>query len=171
VGRVRAKDLERLYDYGYWANGKLFVVIAALTPEEFTRSVAGSYGSVRNTLVHMLSVEWGWLERCGGTPRGARLEPADFPTFQSILETWGRVELDMRRFLAGLDERDLERRVEFQFPGSLGGALPVRSLLQHGANHGVHYRGQIALLLRLLGRAPGDVDLLYYDAERISPTT
>jgi uncharacterized damage-inducible protein DinB len=38
--------------------------------------------------------------------------------------------------------------------------------LQHGANHGVHHRGQVALLLRVLGHAPGNFDLLFYDAER-----
>ncbi|HMH11804.1 MAG TPA: DinB family protein [Edaphobacter sp.] len=51
------KDLQALYDYGYWANGKLFEVVSQLTPEEFTQSVAGSYGSVRNTIVHVLSAE------------------------------------------------------------------------------------------------------------------
>ena len=163
---MRVEELERLYDYGYWANGKLFTVIAELSPEEFTRSVAGSYGSVRNTLVHALSAEWGWMERCGGAARGARLDPADFPTFESLRDTWSRVERDMRRFLAGLDDADLERAVEFRFPGSAGGSLPVGKLLQHGAIHGVHYRAQAALLLRALGHAPGNVDLLYYDAER-----
>ena len=63
---MTVKDLERLYDYGYWANKKLLAVVAQLTPEQFTQTVAGSYGSVRNTLVHILSAEWGWLDRCGG---------------------------------------------------------------------------------------------------------
>jgi uncharacterized damage-inducible protein DinB len=45
---MSVKDLEDVYDYGYWANGKLFDVISRLTPEEFTRSVAGSYESIRN---------------------------------------------------------------------------------------------------------------------------
>ena len=58
---MTVKDLEDLYDYGYWADRKLFDVISQLTPEEFTRSVAGSYESVRNTMVHILSAEAGWL--------------------------------------------------------------------------------------------------------------
>jgi uncharacterized damage-inducible protein DinB len=37
-------------------------------------------------------------------------------------------------------------------------------LLRHGAVHGVHHRGQIALLLRSLD--PGNVDVLFYDAEK-----
>src|SRR5205823_2950267 len=77
---MTVKDLEGLYDYGYWANKKLFHVISQLTPEEFTRPVAGSYGSIRNTMVHIMSAEWGWLSRCGGPERGARLNPGDYPT-------------------------------------------------------------------------------------------
>ena len=46
---MTVKDLEGFYDYGYWANKKLFHVMAQLTPEEFSRPVAGSYGSIRNT--------------------------------------------------------------------------------------------------------------------------
>ena len=51
-------DLKRRYDYGYWANQRMFGVIAQLTTAEFTQSVAGGWGSIRNTLVHTMSAEW-----------------------------------------------------------------------------------------------------------------
>ena len=57
---------------GYWANRKLFEVFSQITPEQFTQPVSASYGSIRNTLVRMMSTEWGWLDRSGGTPRGPR---------------------------------------------------------------------------------------------------
>ena len=49
--QMTVKDLEVLYDYGYWANNKLFQLISQLAPEQFTQPVAGSYGSIKNTLV------------------------------------------------------------------------------------------------------------------------
>lgn len=71
-------ELETLYDYGNWANRKLFDVIASFTPGQFTQTVAGGYGSIRNTLVHIMSADAGWLERCGGPKRGPRPNPDDF---------------------------------------------------------------------------------------------
>jgi uncharacterized damage-inducible protein DinB len=163
---MTVEDLEALYDYNYWANKKLLAVISQLTQEEFTRSVAGSYGSIRNTLVHILSAEAGWLDRCGGPARGPRLNADDFPTVDSVVQKWTTVESQTREFLAALKADDLARIVEFSFDPSVAYAMPVGELLQHAANHGVHHRGQVALLLRLLGRAPGNVDILFYFAER-----
>jgi uncharacterized damage-inducible protein DinB len=163
---MTVKALERRYDYGYWANAKLFAVITQLTPEEFTRNVAGSYGSIRNTLVHTMSAEWGWIARCGGPARGPMLKAEDYPTFASITEQWAIVEGYAREFIGTLDDGDLERIVEFDLGPVGGGAAPVGALLEHAANHGAHHRGQVALLLRALGHAPGNVDLLFYDAEK-----
>jgi uncharacterized damage-inducible protein DinB len=136
-------------------------VISQLTPEQFTGEVAGSYGSVRNTLVHIMSAEWGWLERCGGPKRGEKLKADDFPTVESVMQTWNRVEGLMRGFLSGLEDEELSRNMQF----TLGGpaySLPLGDLLHHAAIHAVHHRGQVALLLRSLGYAPGNFDFLFY---------
>ena len=162
---MTVKDLQRLYDYGYWANAKLFRVISQLTPEQFTQSVAGSYGSIRNTLVHTMSAEWGWLDRCGGFPRGPALKADDYPTFESVTAAWRTVEAHVREFLSTLSDADLERIVQFTVPGMEPRAIPLGALMQHAANHAVHHRGQVALLLRLLGFTPGNVDLVIYDGE------
>jgi uncharacterized damage-inducible protein DinB len=163
---MTVKDLEGLYDYGYWANKKLFHVLSQLTPEEFTRSVAGSYGSIRNTMVHVLSAEWGWLSRCGGLERGGRLKPDDYPTLESLIETWNKVETAVRDFLSKLKDEDLARNVEYMIDGAEGPSMALGELMQHAANHGVHHRGQVALLLRLLGYDPGNFDILVYHAHK-----
>jgi len=164
---MTVKDLEVLYDYGYWANGKLFNVISQLTPEQFTVAVAGSYGSIRNTMVHLLSAEWGWLSRCGGPERSKRLNPADYPTVESLIEVSGKVEVHVRDFLSRLNVEDLARDVEYMNDRAEKRSMPLGALMQHAANHGVHHRGQVALLLRLLGYAPGNLDILVYYAEKL----
>ena len=44
--------------------------------------------------------------------------------------------------------------------------MPLGELLLHAANHGVHHRGQVSLLLRLLGQSPENFDLFLYFAAR-----
>jgi uncharacterized damage-inducible protein DinB len=162
---MTVEDLQRLYDYGYWANTVLFRVVSQLTPEQFTQTVTGSYGSVRNTLVHALSAEWGWLDRCGGFKRGPALKPDDYPTLESLMATWRTVEGHVREFLTALMDDDLVRVVEYTTPLGEKRSGAVGALLQHGAIHGIHHRGQVALLVRTLGFSPGNFDMLFYDAE------
>jgi uncharacterized damage-inducible protein DinB len=163
---MTVKDLESLFDYSYWANTKLFAVISQLSPEQFTQTVDGSHGSIRNSMVHILSAEWGWLSRCGGPDRGAPLNPADFPTPEALVATWNKVEISLRDFLSKLRDEDLARNVEFAIGGTEKRSMPLGELLQHAANHGVHHRGQVSLLLRLLGYTPDNFDLLFYFAEK-----
>lgn len=163
---MTVKDLADLYDYAYWANKLLFQSLSQLTREEFTQPVAGSYGSIRNTMVHALSAEWGWLDRCGGPERGSRLKPDDYPDVGSLRETWINVEGHVREFLSKLREGDLARQVEYKNPRGETRSMLLGELMQHAAIHGIHHRGQVALLLRLLGYAPGNFDLLIYYAEK-----
>jgi uncharacterized damage-inducible protein DinB len=156
------EDLEALFDYNYWANQKFFEVLSQLTDAQFIQPVAGSYGSIRNTLVHVLSAEWGWLDRCGGPARGPALSASDYPTLASVRARWQQVEEHMRQFLASLSDADLERAVEFSIGNGPKQVMRLGELMHHAAIHGVHHRGQVALLVRSLGYAPGNVDLLLY---------
>lgn len=159
-------DLTTLFDYGYWANAGLRDVLSHVTTDQFTQPVAGSYGSIRNTMVHMLSAEWGWLERCGGAARGPALRAQDYPTATALFDRWHHVEARVREFLSTLRDEDLVRVVEFTVGGGSPQAMALGQLLHHAAIHGIHHRGQAALLLRTLGYVPGNFDILLYYAGR-----
>ena len=45
-------------------------------------------------------------------------------------------------------------------------SMALGEMMQHAAIHGVHHRGQVALLLRLLGHVPGNFDMLFYYADK-----
>ena len=163
---MTVQDLKAFYEYNYWANKKILPVISQLTTEEFTRSVAGGYGSIRNTMVHVLSTEWGWLDRCGGHKRGASLSSDDYPTIEPLLEDWKKVEGYIHDFLSQLDDEDLKNQVEYLGKGDEKRSMPLGELLHHSIIHGAHHRGQIAVLLRELGYNPGSFDILFFYAEK-----
>lgn len=163
---MKVGDLITLYDYSYWANRQLMASLDRLTEEEFIRIIGGGHNSIRETLVHMMSAEWGWLGRCGGPPRGPRLNPADFPTIHSVRQTWETIEGHVRLFLDSLSDGDLQRTVSYRNDRDEELTMRLGELMHHAANHGVHHRGQISLMLRMLGKPPKDIDLLIYFAEK-----
>ena len=162
---MQVTDLERLYDYSKWANERLFNAIGALTDKQFAQDIAGSYGSVRNTLVHAVSAEWGWLERSGGRKRGPKLNPDNYPTVASLKAVAEQVHGHVREFLATLKDQDLDRIVEYTMDPATKRSMPIGEMLHHAAIHSVHHRGQAGLLLRMIGVKPLDMDILLYYAE------
>jgi uncharacterized damage-inducible protein DinB len=59
---VTKDDVGLLYEYDRWANNRILRTVSALAPEQFTRDLGGSLRSVRDTLVHIIEGEWGWLQ-------------------------------------------------------------------------------------------------------------
>jgi len=54
-------DIQLLFEFDRWANNMVLQAASALNAEEFTRDLGGSFRSVRDTLVHIVGVERGWL--------------------------------------------------------------------------------------------------------------
>ena len=54
-------DIRLLYEYDRWANNRILRAVSALSAEQFTRELGGSFHSVRDTLVHIIGGEWGSL--------------------------------------------------------------------------------------------------------------
>src|SRR5438045_7625439 len=145
---MTVRDLEELYDYSCWANRKLFGVLGQLSSDQFTQSVVGSNGSIRNPMVHMISAECGWLSRGGGSERGAALPLNDYPTCDSVKNTWKKIEFYGRHFVSRLKDEDLVRIVEFTLGSSQKRSMSIGHLLHHAIIHGVHHLGKLALMLR-----------------------
>ena len=57
-------DIRLLFEYDRWANNRVLQAASALTVERFTRDLGGSFRSVRDTLLHIIGGEWGWLTYC-----------------------------------------------------------------------------------------------------------
>ncbi len=160
-------DVAKLFAYSRWANARTLEAVERLTAEEFTRPTGGSFGSVQATLAHLCGADWVWLERWHG--RSPRELPAsrELSTLQALREEWRKVEEAHRAFVEGLTaERMAEPLTYVNFKGETR-TYPLGEALVHVANHGTYHRGQVATLLRQLGKTPASTDyLLFLDAAR-----
>jgi len=158
-------DIQLLFEYDRWANRRTLQAAAALSAEQFTRDLGGAFRSVRDTLVHIIAGEWGWLEYWRAYLRGQPIDatflpnldqrlatlfaPAAFPDVASVERKWKEVKNEQVEFINRVTDESLEQMVPFR-----DAHARLVYLMQHLANHGTYHRGQVALMMRQLGAEP-----------------
>ena len=156
-------DILLLFEFNRWANRRVLDSVAALSPEQFLRDLRNSFPSVRDTLCHILAIEWIWMARCQGNSTATLWKAEDFPVFESLRARWGEVEREQADFLSGLRDDQLDGLVKYRDTRAGDRVLPLRQALQHTVNHSTYHRGQVTTMLRQLGATPQATDLaLFY---------
>src|SRR5262252_5668614 len=79
AGIMNLQDTQNLIAYHYWARNRMLDAVEPLTHEQFLRDTGGSFGSIRNTIVHTFSAEWIWLARWMRESPSGMLSPENFP--------------------------------------------------------------------------------------------
>ena len=161
------QTLRNFFIFGRWANRTILESVAALTPEEYARPIGGSFGSVQGTLLHLYGADWVWLERFHGRSPRNRPPGDDLVTLEALARKWREVEAGQDAFIAALTQERLSEPLSYvsfagdSFTRFLGDAL------LHLANHGTYHRGQVATLLRQLGKTATPTDYLrFIDAQK-----
>lgn len=157
-------DIHELYDYNRWANQRSLAAAARLDKATLIRPMGNSFSSVRDTLAHILSGEWIWLERWNGISPTALLDAAAFPTVESLKVRWQTVEQDYSGFIQSLTPARLKENLAYLNRAGEPYAYPLWQQMVHVVNHSSYHRGQVTTLLRQLGAQPVSTDFLaYYD--------
>ena len=164
---MNREELRLLVDFHYWARDRMLEALEPLTPEQFTRDMANSFRSIRDTVVHIYSAEWVWLTRWMGHSPTAALSAAQFPDLATIRTAWEELEPKVRSFLEGNNNDDLARRIEYRLINGQPGASIFWHMLQHVVNHASYHRGQVTTMLRQLGLTPPkSTDMIAFYRER-----
>lgn len=107
--------IKALYDYNYWANERILNAVEGISEAQLNADMHNGMGTMRMTLVHMLSGEWIWRMRWQGDSPTSMLRQEDFPSLAAIQVRWREEEQKMRAFLATLRDDDLSWNIEISF--------------------------------------------------------
>jgi uncharacterized damage-inducible protein DinB len=158
-------DIQLLFEYDRWANHRVLQAASVLTAEQFTRDLGGSFRSVRDTLVHIICGEWGWLtywkEEAPGPAflkdlwdrQDTLFHPDKFPNINAVKSKWAEVEKEQIDFVNGVTNESLEKMLPVRTT-----QISLANLMQHLANHSTYHRGQVAMMVRQLGAKPVATD-------------
>ena len=160
-------ELHTLLDYHCWARDRVLDAADALTPDQFTKDLANSFPSIRDTLVHIYSADWIWCSRWEGESPAAMLDPVTFPDVATLKNAWSAHEVRMRSLLNRLGEDGVGRRLEYRTLSGQSQASVFWQMLQHVVNHATYHRGQVTTMMRQLGaKPPKSMDLIAFYRER-----
>lgn len=160
---MQKTDLVTLYDYNYWANRRILDTAELLAAEQLAAPAPFPHGGVLSTLVHTVSAEWAWRQRCqeGVSPTGL-LDAGRFATLAELRAFWDEEERLMRAYMAGLSSEALAAPVHYKSTAGQPFQNILWQILAHVVNHGTQHRGEVAAMLTGYGHSPGDIDLIVY---------
>lgn len=134
--------LPDFFKYNLWANLRLLDVCAKLSDAQLDATMKGTYGSVREILVHVLSGEEGYAKHFTGTAPTPRLK--DLTAFPGFDELRQRAEQSGQSLITIAEQGDLDQI--FHLDDGTYEASAINVLIQ-ALNHGIDHRSQIATLL------------------------
>ena len=162
-------DIQLLYEYHRRANNRALQAVSTLSAEQFTRDLGGSLRSVRDTLVHIVGGEWGWLTIWKEpslssafvtdlwTRLGALFDPNAFPDLAAVQSRWAEIEREQVEFVNGVTNESLARMVPVRAT-----QISLAHLMQHLTNHSTYHRGQVSLMMRQLAAKPLATDFAMF---------
>jgi uncharacterized damage-inducible protein DinB len=158
---MNADAFRHFYDYHFAENRKIWdTYVTPLSHEHFTQEVDYSYGSVRDQIIHLMSVDDAWFSELRGVEPSEPFTPANLDDRESIRAHWDRVERKMRDYLAELrDDMLFDKPIEEPEEDK---DLIVWQVLLHVVNHGTDHRAQLLRLLNDLGVKTTSQDYIFY---------
>lgn len=160
ISSMNANAFRHLYAYHFAENRKMWQrYISPLTDEQFTRDVTYSHGSLRNQIMHLISVDDTWFSELRGDEIPEPLNPVDFDNRENIRAHWDRVEQRMRDYLTILQDDSL---FDKPFADGEDKDLILWQVLLHVVNHGTDHRAQILRELNDLGVRTESQDYIFY---------
>jgi uncharacterized damage-inducible protein DinB len=155
--------------YNEWANRRVYDCAGRLSDLEFHADRGAFFGSVCNTLNHILVADRIWLARFTGEgPTYSRLDLILHEDFSALRREREGEDQRITAWIDTLDDARLGRTftyVPVTEPKQI--TQPLGPALSHLFNHQTHHRGQVhALLTAIGGRAAAvPLDLMHFQRE------
>ena len=158
---MNTKAFQHFYDYHFAENRSLWdSYIAHLPSEQFTQPVGASPWSIRDQIVHLMSVDEIWFRELRGLEPTAPFPPADGDDRAAIRSYWDGVEQSICDYLAQLSDEMLFAQPITEPDEDRD--LLVWQVLLHVGNHGTDHRAQLLRSLNDLGLKTTAQDYIFY---------
>ncbi|RPI68792.1 MAG: DUF664 domain-containing protein [Ignavibacteriales bacterium] len=162
---MKADEIRTLYEFNEWANRKFIEAVQSISEEKYSMKIKSSFASIRETIAHIVSSEWIWLQRWLGNNPSAPPDWSDKPSIKPLVEKLNEVEAERNKFLFNLKDEDLNKLLIYNLLSGKTQQNILQEVLQHVVNHSTYHRGQLATLFRQIDEKPPSTDLITFYRE------
>ena len=159
--------IKTYYAYNSWAAAKLLDSLEQLSAAELVAPGCSGHGSIRDTLAHFMTTQWGWVSWFDGSLTVSQAYALKVPsesidTVAKARQRWSSIDKQATTLVNGLTDEKLKDIWSWTLPTGGSDSLPLWRLLFHVANHGTHTRAQIVAAIRRAGHDAPNIDFLNY---------
>jgi uncharacterized damage-inducible protein DinB len=146
----------KLFDHWQQIHQDTLQTIARFTPDNLSFKPFEASWTAAQIMLHIADAEAGWFQyvvqrQLTGWPKHYTLE--NYPTLNDIQSALTEVHQHTQQYLALLEESDLDRMIL----SPSGDKFRLSWIIWHVLEHEIHHRGELSLILGMLGRDGLDV--------------
>jgi uncharacterized damage-inducible protein DinB len=141
------------FGHHIWASIRVLDACAALDEAQLATTVPGTYGSIIDTLRHLVGADVFYLEVLLDRAEPFDRDVSDIPTLHAVIEGHGPV---WQQLVAGVTDGTTDV-VEVEDSGESHAPLGIR--LAQALHHGTDHRSQVCTALTALGIEPPSIDV------------
>ena len=159
--------LTNIFSHNLWANLGILECCAKLTDAQLDATIGGTFGTIRETLTHIVKSERSYFSRIS---TGKRYDfPADAPplTLAAMVES---ARTTGQGLIESVPKVQPDDSVQVDWEGVMT-TVPLAVIVTQVINHATEHRAQIMAILTQLGVEPPSLDSwTYFAAQNGLPT-
>jgi uncharacterized protein (TIGR02246 family) len=160
---MRNSIVDDAFGHHLWATERMLEACAALTDDQLATTVPGTYGSILDTLRHLVGGDTGYLHLLTNG-QVAELEDEAHATVADLRAALPAIREGYASVLAG--DPDLDADIARHRDDGSTSYAPLSIRLAQAVQHGTDHRSQISTALTTLGIEPPDLDMWAYADSR-----
>jgi uncharacterized damage-inducible protein DinB len=145
--------LTTLFSHNLWANLRLLERCAELTGEQLDATISGAFGSIRDTLEHIVTSEQSYFSRISTDQPRRRPKDAAPLTIAEMVESARTTGVGLIEWVSKVQAGDTVR-VDWE---GTPRDVPKTIILTQVINHATEHRAQIMAIMTQLGIEPPDL--------------
>ena len=142
---------QELANYNIWANDINIGWLESITEEQWNQPVVSSFGSIGETVLHIVGAEKIWVDRINKVDSPIWLPNIFKGNKKEIIELWKSASTNLKACVDQFDPEAMHTNLSFKRINGDAYEMTHYHVFAHVFNHSTYHRGQILLMLRQVG--------------------